>query len=214
MRMILLGPPGAGKGTQAKMLTEKYQIPQISTGDILRQAVKDCTSIGQEAKSYMDRGVLVPDQVVIRVIQDRLGKPDCTRGYILDGFPRTVAQAEALGDTLARMGSTLDHVLSIKVEAEELVRRLSGRRTCRSCGEAYHLLYSAPRKDGVCDKCGAALYQRDDDKEETIKRRLQVYQSETAPLISYYQDRGLLREIAGQGEIGEIFERICRVLEK
>lgn len=214
MRLILLGPPGAGKGTQAKMLTEKYQIPQISTGDILRQAVKDCTSIGQEAESYMDRGVLVPDQVVIRVIQDRLGKPDCTRGYILDGFPRTVAQAEALGDTLARMGSTLDHVLSIKVEAEELVRRLSGRRTCRSCGEAYHLLYSAPRKDGVCDKCGAALYQRDDDKEETIKRRLQVYQSETAPLISYYQDRGLLREIAGQGEIGEIFERICRVLEK
>jgi len=196
------------------MLTEKYQIPQISTGDILRQAVKDCTPIGQEAKSYMERGVLVPDQVVIRVIQDRLGKPDCTRGYILDGFPRTVAQAEALGDTLARMGSTIDHVLSIKVEAEELVRRLSGRRTCRSCGEAYHLLYSPPRKDGVCDKCGATLYQRDDDKEETIKRRLQVYQSQTAPLIIYYQDRGLLREIAGQGEIGEIFARICRVLEE
>lgn len=213
MRLILLGPPGAGKGTQAKVLMEKYQIPQISTGDILRQAVKEKTPLGEEARVYMDRGALVPDQVIIGIIRERLQKPDCKRGYILDGFPRTVVQAEALRETLAGMDSSLDHVLSIEVMEEELIQRLSGRRTCKSCGEVYHIIYGPPKRDGVCDKCGGELYQRDDDKEETIKRRLRVYQAETAPLIDYYKGRGLLREIAGKGEIREIFERICRVLE-
>ncbi len=213
MRLILLGPPGAGKGTQAKMLMEKYQIPQISTGDILRQAVKEKTPLGEEARVYMDRGALVPDQVIIGIIRERLQKPDCKRGYILDGFPRTVVQAEALRETLAGMDSSLDYVLSIEVMEEELIQRLSGRRTCKSCGEVYHIIYGPPKRDGVCDKCGGELYQRDDDKEETIKRRLRVYQAETSPLIDYYKGRGLLREIAGKGEIGEIFERICQVLE-
>lgn len=214
MRLILLGPPGAGKGTQAKMLMEKYQIPQISTGDILRQAVKEKTPLGAEARVYMDRGALVPDQVIIGIIRERLQKPDCKRGYILDGFPRTVIQAEALRETLAGMGFYLDHVLSVEVMEEELIRRLSGRRTCKSCGEVYHIIYGPPKRNGVCDKCGGELYQRDDDKEETIKRRLRVYQAETTPLIDYYKERGLLREIAGRGEIREIFERICRVLEE
>lgn len=213
MRLILLGPPGAGKGTQAKMLTERHGIPQISTGDILRAAVAAGTPLGRQAKAYMERGALVPDEVVIGIIRDRLKEADCQRGYILDGFPRTVAQAEALTATLRGLKAELTAVVSLEVQEAELVRRLAGRRTCQECGEPYHVEFHPPRKTGVCDKCGGPLVQREDDREETIRRRLRVYQEQTAPLIEYYRARSVLRTVNGLGEMGEIFARICRVLE-
>lgn len=213
MRLILLGPPGSGKGTQATRLVEKYRIPQISTGDILRAAVRDGTELGKSAKSYMDAGKLVPDSVVIGIIGERLREADCARGYILDGFPRTVAQADALKDTVARMGQAIDHVLSLEVPAEELVERLSGRRTCKGCGAMYHVKFSRPRVDGKCDKCGGELFQRDDDQEATIRARLKVYDEQTAPLIAYYRKAGLLRSIDGMGGMEEILGRITAVLE-
>jgi adenylate kinase len=213
MNLIFLGPPGAGKGTQAKLVSEKYQMPQISTGDILRQAVKDATAMGKEAQTYMEKGELVPDRVVIGIIEERLQHPDCKGGYILDGFPRTEVQADALGETLKQRESLIDHVVNIEVEDEELVHRLTGRRTCKDCQEPYHLLFSPPKTEGVCDKCGGELIQRKDDQEETIRERLRVYQQQTAPLIAYYQKLGLLRNISGIGEINEIFDRICQVLE-
>lgn len=213
MRLILLGPPGAGKGTQAKRLIERYGIPQISTGDILRAAVREGTELGKTAKQYMDAGKLVPDEVVIGIIEERLKEPDCAKGYILDGFPRTVAQADALTDVLARMGKSIDHVVSIEVPDEELVERLTGRRTCRSCGAMYHVKFSPPKKPGACDKCGGELFQRDDDKEETIRARLKVYQEQTAPLIAYYEKAGLLRRVSGVGTVDEIYGRILGVLE-
>ncbi len=212
LNIILLGPPGCGKGTQAKMLTEKYHIPQISTGDILREAVKNKTPLGLEAKTYMDSGKLVPDDVVIGIIQDRLKQPDCEKGFILDGFPRTVVQAEALDDTLKTMGKKIEHAISISVDEEELLRRLTGRRTCRSCGAMFHILFNPPKKEGICDKCSGELYQREDDKEETIRNRLNVYNQQTAPLIDYYQKKELLRTIEGVGKIEDIFRKIEEVL--
>lgn len=212
MRLILLGPPGAGKGTQAQRLTERLGIPQVSTGDILRAAVAAGTPLGREAKAYMDRGALVPDGVVIGIIRERLKAPDYTRGYILDGFPRTVAQAEALGETLKAMGTPLTAVLSLTVDPEELVRRLAGRRSCGSCGAAYHLDTAPPRRPGRCDRCGGELFQREDDREETIRKRLAVYRDQTAPLVEYYRGRGLLKEVDGRGEIADVFARISRVL--
>ena len=213
LNIILLGPPGCGKGTQAKMLTEKYHIPQISTGDILREAVKNKTPLGLEAKTYMDSGKLVPDDVVIGIIQDRLKQPDCEKGFILDGFPRTVVQAEALDDTLKTMEKKIEHAISISVDEEELLRRLTGRRTCRSCGAMFHILFNPPKKEGICDKCSGELYQRDDDKEETIRNRLNVYNQQTAPLIDYYQKKELLRTIEGVGKIEDIFRKIEEVIE-
>jgi len=213
MNLILLGPPGCGKGTQAKMLTEKHHIPQISTGDILREAVKQETPMGVEAKNYMNAGKLVPDEVVIGIIQDRLKQSDCENGFILDGFPRTVVQAEALDSTLTSMQKKIEHALSITVADEELLGRLTGRRTCRSCGAMYHVMFNPPKKEGVCDACSGELYQRDDDTEETIRNRLNVYNQQTAPLIDYYQAKGLLRNIAGTGKIEEILEKIQAVLE-
>ncbi len=213
MNLILLGPPGCGKGTQAKMLTEKHHIPQISTGDILRKAVKQETPMGVEAKNYMNAGKLVPDEVVIGIIQDRLKQSDCENGFILDGFPRTVVQAEALDSTLTSMQKKIEHALSITVADEELLGRLTGRRTCRSCGAMYHVMFNPPKKEGVCDACSGELYQRDDDTEETIRNRLNVYNQQTAPLIDYYQAKGLLRNIAGTGKIEEILEKILAVLE-
>ncbi|MEJ2364855.1 MAG: adenylate kinase, partial [Deltaproteobacteria bacterium] len=165
MNIILLGPPGAGKGTQAKMLIEEYQIPQISTGDILRGAVKEGTPLGKEAKSFMDQGQLVPDSVVIGIVEERIQEPDCTKGYMLDGFPRTVPQAEALDGMLSKLSVGIDHVVSIEVANDELVKRLTGRRTCRECGAGYHVMFDPPKVEGVCDKCGGELYQRDDDNE-------------------------------------------------
>ena len=213
MQAILLGPPGAGKGTQAKMLTERYGVPQVSTGDILRAAVAAGTPLGKEAKTYMDRGALVPDEVVIGIVRDRLGEPDCRKGYLLDGFPRTVAQAEALTRMLKKLGAPLPRVASLEVGEEELVKRLSGRRTCPACGEPFHVESHPPRVEGICDKCGGRLIQREDDREETIRRRLQVYRKETEPLIGYYQNQGLLKTVNGLGEAGEVLARVSRALE-
>jgi len=212
MNIILLGPPGAGKGTQAKMLVEKYHIPQISTGDILRAAVKEGTQLGKEAKSYMDKGELVPDSVVIGIVEERIQEPDCEKGYMLDGFPRTVPQAKALDEMLQKFDSEIDHVVSIEVPQDELVKRLTGRRTCRECGAGFHVMFDPPKQEGVCDKCGGELYQRDDDNEETVRSRLQVYDSQTKPLIEYYQAQGKIRPVDGVGDIKEIFGRITKVL--
>jgi adenylate kinase len=213
MKLILLGPPGAGKGTQAKMLTERFSIPQISTGDILRAAVKDGTPMGLKAKSFMDAGALVPDSVVVGIVQERLQKDDCRNGFILDGFPRTEAQADALATTLAALGKNLDAVLSLAVDVEALVERLTGRRTCRQCGRGYHLRFDPPSRAGHCDACGGELYQRDDDREATIRNRLGVYEAQTAPLIAYYARQGLLSTVDGMLEIGVVQERILSLLQ-
>ena len=213
MNLILLGPPGAGKGTQAQMIVERYHIPQISTGDILRAAVKEGTSLGKQAKTFMDRGQLVPDEVVIGIIDERLRASDCKTGFILDGFPRTTPQAEALQAILTKIRKSVDHVINIEVDPEELVRRLTGRRTCNNCGGMFHILFHPPKKEGVCDRCGGTLYQREDDGEETIRTRLKEYQKLTAPLIQYYQNKKLLRPIQGVGGQNQIFEQIIRVLD-
>jgi adenylate kinase len=212
MRIILLGPPGAGKGTQAKLLVERLGVPQISTGDMLRAAVKAGTPLGREAKAYMDRGALVPDGVIIGLVRERLQSADCIRGYILDGFPRTVAQAEALEKTLFDLRLSLDHVLCLEVPPEDLVVRIAGRRTCRVCGAMFHVRFSPAKRDGVCDACGGETYQRDDDREDTVRRRLEVYAQQTEPLVRFFEGRGLLRRIAGTGEIPEIFARMVESL--
>lgn len=212
MNLLLLGPPGAGKGTQAKRLTEELAIPQISTGDMLREAVKKGTPLGQEAKSYMDKGALVPDGVVIGLVEERIKAPDCKNGFMLDGFPRTVAQADALGTMLARQGRKIDHVVAMEVNADELVARLSGRRTCRTCGTTYHVEFTPPKKPGICDKDGGELYQRDDDKEAAIRQRLTTYDAQTLPLISYYEQRGLLRRVNGLGSVDEVYGRIIKAV--
>lgn len=212
MNIILLGPPGAGKGTQAKRLIERYGIPQISTGDMLRAALKEGTPLGLEAKTYMDKGALVPDSVVIGLVKERIQKSDCAKGYMLDGFPRNVSQAEALDTMLGGLSQKVDDVISIEVPNEELLGRLTGRRTCRSCGAGFHVMFDPPKKQGVCDKCNGELYQRDDDNEATVKSRLEVYDKQTKPLIDYYQKQGKLRGIAGVGAMEEIFERITKVL--
>lgn len=214
MDLILLGPPGSGKGTQAKKMVERYHLPQISTGDILRAALKAKTPLGLEAKQYMDQGKLVPDEVVVGIVRDRLKGSDCRGGFILDGFPRTVPQAEALGKTLQAMNRGLGHVISIEVANAELLKRLGGRRTCRNCGAMYHLVFDPPKKEGVCDTCGGELYQRADDQEKTIGERLKVYDKQTAPLIQYYRGKGLLRAIDGVGEVEEIFQRIVKAIGK
>ncbi len=213
MRLILLGPPGAGKGTQAKKLVDKYSVPQISTGDILREAVKNQTPMGLKAKAYMDKGELVTDEIVVGIIRDRLQESDCAKGYILDGFPRTVPQADALKSALGEMGQSIDRVVSIVVAIDELIQRLTGRRTCRECGAGFHILYKKPKAEGVCDQCGGPLIQRDDDQEATIKNRLAVYNQQTEPLIAYYRKDGALQEVEGTGSIDEIFSRICAVIE-
>lgn len=212
MNLVLLGPPGAGKGTQAKMLIEAYGIPQISTGDMLREAVKNQTPLGLEAKKFMDAGQLVTDEIVIGLAKDRIAQPDCDKGFMLDGFPRTVAQAEALDVMLGEMNKALDHVISIEVPNSELMGRLTGRRTCKDCGQGYHMIFDPPAKEGVCDKCGGELFQRDDDNEETVGNRLEVYDSQTKPLIDYYQGKGLLRPVDGVGAMSEVLDRIKAIL--
>ncbi|MDP2167524.1 MAG: adenylate kinase [Thermodesulfovibrionales bacterium] len=213
MRLVLLGAPGAGKGTQAKKLIEKYGIPQISTGDILRQNVAEGTPLGKEAKGYMNAGKLVPDEVVLGLVKDRLKKDDCKKGYILDGFPRNTAQAEALDKILDSLGISLTGAISVDVPLGDLMKRLTGRRTCKGCGQMYNIYFSTAKKEGVCDKCGGALYQRDDDKEETIKKRLDEYEAKTAPLIGYYKNKGILKSIAGTGGIDDIFAEVCAAAE-
>ncbi len=208
MNLILLGPPGAGKGTQAKLLTKRLGIPQISTGDILRAAVKDATPMGIKAKGYMDSGALVPDEVVVGIVEERLAKPDCGNGFILDGFPRTVVQADALKTTLAGLDKRIEHVISIDVDKEELLGRITGRRTCRLCGKGFHVTFDPPKQSGKCDDCGGELYQRDDDSETTMRNRLDVYDRQTAPLIAYYAQESLLRSVKGTGSIEEIQKKI------
>ncbi len=213
MRIVLLGAPGAGKGTQAKKLIEKYGIPQISTGDLLRAAVAAGTPLGKEAKSYMDKGELVPDSVVLGMVEERLKQDDCKKGYILDGFPRNTVQAEALDKMLASLAMPLTAAVSVDVPFEDLMKRLTGRRTCKSCGQMYNVYFSAPKKEGVCDKCNGELFQRDDDKEATIKKRLEVYTAQTEPLMGYYKNKGILKSVAGTGSIDEIFNKVCSLLE-
>jgi len=211
--LILLGPPGAGKGTQAKLLIERYHIPQISTGDILRAAVKQMTPSGVMAKKFMDAGALVPDHLVIDIIKDRLSMVDSANGFILDGFPRTVAQADALSKMLHGSGKSIDHVIALTVDYDELLKRVIGRLTCRGCGRGYHLDYDPPQIPGKCSGCSSELYQRDDDKEETMRARLMTYESQTAPLIDYYSSLSLLRSVDGLGSIQAINDSLVRLLE-
>ncbi len=211
-RIVLLGAPGAGKGTQAKMLIEKFKIPQISTGDILRKAVADGTPLGKEAKVIMDQGGLVSDKIVLGLVEERVKQPDCKNGFILDGFPRNTAQAEALDKMLAAMSMPLTVALAVDVEKGELMKRLTGRRTCKGCQQMYNIYFSPPKKEAVCDKCGGALFQRDDDKEETIKKRLDVYDTQTAPLIDYYSKKGIMKSVQGVGSIDDIFKKVVAAL--
>ena len=212
MRVILLGAPGAGKGTQGKKLQEKYRIPRVSTGDILRQAVKNGTELGQRAKSYMDAGRLVPDSIVIDLIRERIIETDCKNGYILDGFPRNLTQAEKLSETLRVLNQDIDCVIEIEVAAEELIERLAGRTTCKGCGAMFNEKTQPPKQHGTCDECGGALYKRQDDKQETILKRMQVYNNETAPLKGFYEKEGNLKTIPGQGTVDDIFSRVCAFL--
>jgi len=212
MRLILLGPPGAGKGTQAKMLREKFQIPQISTGDILRHAVKDNTDLGVRAKSFMDAGQLVPDDVVVGLIKERIKQADCETGFILDGFPRTMIQAEKLSETLTEMDLTIDTVVDLEVNADEVISRLAGRSTCPECGAMFHEESRPPKVLGVCDGCGGTLAQRQDDNSETILKRLEVYQESTAPLKEFYMRQGNLKTVIARGSVEEIFSRVCEMV--
>lgn len=211
-RVVLLGPPGAGKGTQAKLLEEKFSACQISTGDILRKAVAERTPLGREASEYINRGALVPDGVIVNLVAERLKEKDCEKGFILDGFPRTIPQATSLKAILNQRGIRLSAVLSVRVPHNVIIERLAGRRTCRNCGALSHVVFTPPKKEGVCDRCGGALYQRDDDREETIANRLKVYEDQTAPLVDYYRGQGLLREIDGVGDVDEIRARIIQAL--
>src|SRR5659263_188989 len=212
MNIILLGPPGAGKGTQAKKIQEHYKLPHISTGDILRENINNNTSLGLKAKSYMSRGELVPDELLITIIKDRLSKKDCENGFMLDGYPRTIPQADALQMILTESGEMIDAVLNISVDDEELIKRLSGRRMCK-CGASYHVIFNPPAQEDVCNICKGKLYQREDDKPETIRNRLNVYMKQTQPLINYYNNKKLLRTIDGSKDIPKIFEEIKEVLD-
>ncbi len=213
MRIVLLGAPGSGKGTQAKLLVEKYKIPQMSTGDLLRAAVAAGTDLGKKAKAAMDSGQLVADDVVLGMIQERLAKPDAKSGFILDGFPRNIPQAQALDAMLARVGQPLQLALLVDVDIEVLMKRLTGRRTCGSCGAIYNIYYSAPKTPGKCDKCGGALQHRSDDNEVTVRNRLKVYEEQTSPLVSYYKAQGKLRTVRGVGSVNDIFKAISDIIE-
>ena len=212
MRLILLGPPGSGKGTQANLLQDKFKIPKISTGDILRAAVEDGTELGNQARKFMDKGELVPDEVVISLIKERIVEPDCESGFILDGFPRTIVQAEKLGETLEAMGQDIDSVLDLEVDRDELLVRLTGRRTCKSCGAMFHRTSHPPKVEEICDECGGELYQRPDDNKETIVKRLKIYEKETAPLKEFYKKRGKLKTIQGYGGMDKIFSELCKMV--
>lgn len=212
MVILFLGAPGAGKGTQASLISKKLGIPHISTGDIFREAVSKGTELGKKAKEYMDRGELVPDEIVIGIVKERILQEDCKNGFVLDGFPRTVAQAEALDSVLKEMGKKIDWVFNVVVSEDEVVKRLSGRRTCKNCGAVYHIVYNPPAKDNVCDACGGELYQRDDDREETVRNRIQVYAEKTAPLIDYYKSKGVLVDINGELSVEEVTKEIEKYL--
>ena len=212
MKIILMGPPGAGKGTQAEKLVELYQIPHISTGDMFRKAQKDGTEVGLKAKEYMEQGQLVPDEVTVGIVRERLAEADCKDGFLLDGFPRTVQQADALDGILKDLGMALDRVINIEVDKAFLVDRLTGRRVCRTCGATFHVVNKAPKVEGVCDKCGGELYQRNDDKIETVSNRLDVYAAQTAPLIEYYQSKGVMSSIDGSKSMEDVLADIRSAL--
>lgn len=214
MNLLIMGPPGAGKGTQAAEIVKELKIPHISTGDMLREAVKQGTEMGKKAKEYMDKGQLVPDEVIIGVVKDRLGQPDCKVGFLLDGFPRTLPQAEALDQTLKEMGIKLDAVINIRVPREKIVDRITGRRVCRSCGDTYHVVNKPPKESGKCDKCGGELYQRSDDTAETVNKRLDVYEAQTQPLLDYYGKQGIVLDINGDQPINKVLEDILAALKK
>ena len=213
MNVVLFGPPGSGKGTQAQYIVDKYKIPQISTGDMLRSAVKAGTPVGVTAKSIMDAGGLVSDDIVLQLVRERVSQTDCADGFILDGFPRTIPQADSLIVLLESLGKKIDYVISLEVDDRELILRLSGRRACPSCAKGYHVLYNKPERDGVCDVCGSHLVQRDDDSEVTVIKRLEVYQQQTSSLKSYFTDMGILYSISGSGSIDQIQKHISAVLD-
>lgn len=212
MKIIMLGAPGAGKGTQAEMISEKYHLPHISTGDIFRANIKNGTELGREAKSYMDKGLLVPDELTVRILLDRVAKEDCKEGYILDGFPRNIPQAEVLDAELAKLGDKIDAAIDIEVPDENIIARMAGRRACTSCGATYHIVNVPPKKEGVCDKCGEALVLRDDDREETVRNRLNVYHEQTQPLIDFYQKKGVLKTLDGTKDMMDVFKEITEIL--
>jgi len=212
MKIIMLGAPGAGKGTQAKMIAEKYSLPHISTGDIFRANIKNGTELGMEAKSYMDKGQLVPDELTVKILLDRVSKDDCKNGYVLDGFPRTIPQAKVLEDALNKTGEKIDYAINVDVPDENIIKRMSGRRACVNCGATYHIVNVPPKKEGICDKCGSELILRDDDKEETVKNRLTVYHDQTQPLIDFYSERNVLKNVDGTLDMMDVFKAITDIL--
>lgn len=214
MKIVMLGAPGAGKGTQADRIAQKFHIPHISTGDIFRSNIKNDTELGRKAKSYIDQGLLVPDEVTIDMLMDRIAEKDCAEGYILDGFPRTIPQAESLTETLAKRGESIDVALNIDVPDETIIGRMSGRRACPNCGATYHVVFAPPAKADVCDQCGSALVIRDDDKPETVRRRLDVYHEQTKPLIGYYEKQQVLHTIDGTMSMDDVFAEVSRILGK
>ena len=212
MKIIMLGAPGAGKGTQAKMISDKYGVPHISTGVIFRAKIKNGTELGKEAKGYMDKGLLVPDELTVRLLLDRVAQEDCSGGYVLDGFPRTIPQAEVLDSELAKLGESVDAAVDVDVPDENIINRMSGRRACLSCGATYHIVNIPSKKEGICDVCGSSLVCREDDQPETVKNRLQVYHEQTQPLIAYYEAKGVLRTVDGTLPMAEVFEAIVKIL--
>ena len=212
MKIIMLGAPGAGKGTQAKMIAEKYAIPHISTGDIFRTNIKNGTELGKEAKKYMDQGKLVPDELTVKILLDRVAQPDCANGYVLDGFPRTIPQAEVLDKALCELGDKIDYAINVDVPDENIVNRMGGRRACVGCGATYHIKYNAPKEENTCDTCGSDLIIRDDDKPETVQNRLSVYHEQTQPLIDFYEKQGVLRTVDGTVDMSDVFAAIVDIL--
>lgn len=212
MKIIMLGAPGAGKGTQAKMIAEKYGLPHISTGDIFRANIKNGTELGKEAKEYMDKGLLVPDELTVRLLLDRVAQDDCKNGYVLDGFPRTIPQAEVLDEKLSELGEKVDYAINVDVPDENIVNRMSGRRACLNCGATYHIVSIPPKKEGICDVCGSELVLRDDDRPETVQNRLKVYHDQTQPLINFYEKKGVLRSVDGTLPMEEVFTAITKIL--
>ncbi|WP_026527218.1 adenylate kinase [Butyrivibrio sp. VCD2006] len=212
MKIIMLGAPGAGKGTQAKMIADKYQVPHISTGDIFRANIKNGTELGKKAKSYMDQGQLVPDELTVEILLDRVAQDDCKNGYVLDGFPRTIPQADVLDKELTKLGDKVDFAINVDVPDENIIRRMSGRRACLKCGATYHIEHIPPKQEGICDTCGSELVQRDDDKPETVKNRLNVYHEQTQPLIDYYTKKNILKTVDGTKDMQEVFNEITGIL--
>ena len=212
MKIVMLGAPGAGKGTQAKMIAEKYGSPHVSTGDIFRANIKNGTELGKEAKQYMDQGKLVPDELTVKILLDRVAQDDCKNGYVLDGFPRTIPQANVLDEALTKLGDRIDYAVNVDVPDDNIINRMGGRRACVACGATYHIVYNAPKTEGICDNCGKELIIRDDDQPETVKNRLKVYHEQTQPLIDFYEGKGVLKSVDGTADMKDVFAAIVEIL--